>query len=127
MLAIRRSRDNALTYVLNLVLVEIGNAVDNDPGKRAAKVDEFVHQKGHDTSGEHIVANVRIPGHPQLLEIVEVYIVLGYLLELVPVCVGGVRESVFKNSCRVAVDKSDSVSLKSTKLSTKGAWLTGTT
>lgn len=109
MLAIRRNRDNALTYVLDLVLVEVGNAVDNDPRKRAAEVDEFVHQEGHDTSGEHIVANVRIPGHPQFLKVVEVYIVLRNLLELVPVCVGGVRESVLKNSCRVAVAKSECV------------------
>jgi len=61
---------------LNLVLVEEGNAVDNDPRERAAKVDEFVHQERHDTSGEHIVANVGVPRHPQLLEVVEVYIVL---------------------------------------------------
>lgn len=94
-----------MTYVLNLVLVEVGNAVDNDPGKRAAEVDEFVHQKGHDTSGEDIVADVGIPGHPEFLKVVEVYIVLRNLFELVPVCVGGVRERVLKNSCRVAIDK----------------------
>lgn len=121
MLVGRRNRGNCWTYVLNLVLVEVGNTVDNDPGKRAAEVDEFVHHEGHDTSGEHVVANVRIPGHPQFLKVVEVNIVLRNLVELVPVCVGGVRESVLKNSCRVAIDKSDCVSLKSIKLSTKGA------
>ena len=127
MLIERRDRGNCSTYVLNLVLVEIGNAVDDNPGKRAAEVDKFVHQEGHDTSGEDVVANVRIPGHPELLKVVEVYIVLRNLLELVPVCVRGVRESVLKNSCRVAVDKSELMSLRSTMLSTKGAWLTGTT
>jgi len=96
--------------VLNLVLVEIGNAIDDNPRKGAAEVDKFVHQEGHDTSGEDVVANVRIPGHPQLLEIVEVYIVLRDLLELVPVCVGGVRESVLKNSCRVEVRHDASLS-----------------
>lgn len=93
------------TYVLNLVLVEVGNAIDNHPRKRAAKVDEFVHQERHDTSGEHIIANVGVPRHPQLLKVIEVYIVLGHLFELVPVCVRGVRESVLKNGRRVAVSQ----------------------
>lgn len=93
------------TYVLNLVLVEIRNAVDNHPRKRAAKVDEFVHQEGHDTSGEDVVANIGVPCHPQLLKVIEVYIVFGHLFELVPVCVRGVRESVLKNGRRVAVNQ----------------------
>lgn len=75
----------AVAYVLNLVLVEIRNAIDNHPGKRAAKVDEFVHQEGHDAGGEHVVANVGVPCHPQLLKVIEVHIVLGHLFELVPV------------------------------------------
>lgn len=96
---------NGVTYVLNLVLVEIRNAIDNHPGKRAAKVDEFVHQERHDAGGEHVVANVGVPRHPQLLKVIEVYIVFGHLFELVPVRVRGVRKSVLKNSCRVAVNK----------------------
>ena len=96
---------NGVTYVLNLVLVEIRNAIDNHPGKRAAKIDEFVHQERHDAGGEHVVADVGVPRHPQLLKVIEVYIVFGHLFELVPVRVGGVRESVLKNSRRVAVNK----------------------
>jgi hypothetical protein len=98
--------------LLNLVLVEIGNAVDNHPRERATEVDEFVHQEGHDTSGEHIVANVGVPRHPQLLKVIEVYIVLGHLFELVPVRVGSVRESVLENGRRVAMYRSELVFLK---------------
>jgi hypothetical protein len=98
--------------LLNLVLVEIGNAIDNHPRERAAKVDEFVHQKGHDTGGEYIVANVGVPRHPQLLKVIEVYIVLGHLFELVPIRVGCVRESVLENGRRVAMYRSELVFLK---------------
>jgi hypothetical protein len=98
--------------LLNLVLVEIGNAVDNHPRERATEVDEFVHQEGHDTSGEHIVTNVGVPRHPQLLKVIEVYIVLGHLFKLVPVRVGSVRESVLKNGRRVAMYRSELVFLK---------------
>jgi hypothetical protein len=103
------SRDLVL---LNLVLVEIGNAIDDHPGERATKVDELVHQEGHDTGGEHIVANVGVPRHPQLLKVIEVYIVLGHLFELVPVRVGSVRESVLENGRRVAMYRSELVFLK---------------
>jgi hypothetical protein len=103
------SRDLVL---LNLVLVEIGNAIDDHPGERATKVDELVHQEGHDAGGEHIVANVGVPRHPQLLKVIEVYIVLGHLFELVPVRVGSVRESVLENGRRVAMYRSELVFLK---------------
>lgn len=109
MLVAERGQSDWSTYVLDLVLVEIGNAINNHPRERAAKVDKFVHQEGHDTSGEHVVANVGVPRHPQLLKVIEMYIVLGDLFELVPVSVRGVRESVLKNGRRVAVDTSELV------------------
>ena len=105
MLVARRMQSDWSTYVLNLVLVEKRNAIDDHPGQRAAKVDKFVHQEGHDAGGEHIVANVCVPRHPQLFKVIEVYIVLGHLFELVPVRVRCVRESMLKNSRRVAVEK----------------------
>lgn len=51
-----------------------------------------MHYEAHDTSGKDIVAHVCIPSRPQLFEVVELEVVLGYLVELVPVCVLGVRE-----------------------------------
>lgn len=55
-------------YILNFVFVESGNAVDDDPRKRAAKVDELVHGKGHDASGKDVILHKCIPGRPHLLE-----------------------------------------------------------
>lgn len=80
------------TYVLNLVLVEVGYPVDDDPGQTAAEVDDLVHEEAHDAGGEDIVADVGVPRSPHTLEVVEVDIVLGDLVELVPVGVGRVRQ-----------------------------------
>lgn len=46
---------------LNLVLVEIGDAVDDDPGDAASEVDKFVHDERHDSGGENIVLHICIP------------------------------------------------------------------
>ena len=46
---------------LNLVLVEVGDPADYDPGDAAAEVDGLVHHKGHDSSREDIVLHVRVP------------------------------------------------------------------
>lgn len=78
--------------ILNFVLVEVGNAVDDDPGKRAAKIDNFMHQEGHNAGRQNIVLDVSVPRSPQALKHVEVDIVLGYLVELTPVGVGRGRE-----------------------------------
>lgn len=64
------------TYLLNLVLLEVGNAVDDDPWQTAAEVDGLVHDEAHDARGENVVADVCIPRHPHALEVVEVDIVL---------------------------------------------------
>ncbi|EFE44044.1 hypothetical protein TRV_01172 [Trichophyton verrucosum HKI 0517] len=45
--------------------------VDDHPGKRAAKVDDLVHGKGHDAGGEDVVLHVGVPGRPHLLEDIE--------------------------------------------------------
>lgn len=76
--------------MLNLVLAEIGDAVDDDPGKRAAEVDGFVHHKGHDASGEDVVLHVCVPGHPEALGVVEGDIGLGDGVEGIPVGIGQV-------------------------------------
>ena len=46
---------------LNLVLVEVGDAIDYYPRETAAEVDDFVHHEGHDSGGEDIVLHVRVP------------------------------------------------------------------
>jgi hypothetical protein len=75
----------AETYVLELVSVEERYAVDDDPGKRASKVEELVDDKGHDSCRQDIVAHPCVPGHPHLLEVVELHVVLGDLLKGAPV------------------------------------------
>lgn len=49
------------SYLLNLISVEERDAVDNDPRQRAAKVDDLVHDKGHDARCKDIVLHVRVP------------------------------------------------------------------
>jgi hypothetical protein len=80
------------TYALNFVFVEVWDHADDDPGQAAAEVDGLVHDKAHDTSSERIVADVCVPRSPHALKVVEVDIVLGHLVEVVPVGVCGVRE-----------------------------------
>jgi hypothetical protein len=59
------------TYLLDLVAPEHGQTVDDDPGQRAAIVEDLVDDEGHDARGEDIVAHPRVPGKPHLLEVVE--------------------------------------------------------
>jgi hypothetical protein len=54
--------DEGGAYGLDLVFVEVGHAVDDDPGEGAAEVDEFVHHEGHDSSREDVVLHVCVPG-----------------------------------------------------------------
>ena len=49
------------TYRLDLVFAEIGDAVDYYPWEGTAEIDDFVHDKGHDTCCEDIVLHVRVP------------------------------------------------------------------
>jgi len=55
-----------------------------------------VHQKGHDSGGEHVVAHIGIPRRPQAFKDVEVNIVLGNVLQMCHVRVGGVRQSMIQ-------------------------------
>lgn len=52
------------TNILNLVLVEVGYPVNDEPRKSSSKVYHLVHHKGHDASGESIVLHIDIPGCP---------------------------------------------------------------
>lgn len=69
------------TYVLDLVLVEGGYGVDNDPGQTAAKVDNLVHHEGHDAGGEGVILHEQIPRGPETLCHAELDMDLGHLLE----------------------------------------------
>lgn len=75
------ARSPSLTYVLNLVLVESGNRVDDNPWQTAAKVDNFVHHERHDARGEGVILHVQVPSSPCTLENAEVDIDLGDLLK----------------------------------------------
>lgn len=46
---------------LKLVLVEVWDLVDNDPGKTSSKVNSLVHDETHDTGREDVVLHVCIP------------------------------------------------------------------
>ena len=70
---------------MDLVAVEERYAVDDDPGKRASEVEGLVDNKGHDSCRQDIVAHPCVPGHPHLLEVVELYIVRGDVLKGAPV------------------------------------------
>ena len=61
---------------MNFVLVKDWYPVDDHPRNGTTKVDEFVHEKGHDTSGEDIIADVGVPSGPHALKVVEMNIVL---------------------------------------------------
>lgn len=81
------------SYILDLVLVEVRYLVDEKPRQGTAKVYDFVHDEGHDSSGEYIVLHKGIPGRPETLKDVEMDIVLGNLVELAPI---GIRCDVEK-------------------------------
>jgi hypothetical protein len=80
------------TDILDLVAVEVWYPIDDDPRKGATKVDDLVHDEGHDTGGEDIVLHVGIPGGPETLGGIEMRIVLGDLFVLVPVGDGLTRD-----------------------------------
>jgi len=52
---------------LNLILVEIGNSTDYDPGKTPAKIYNLVHDEAHDPGGKDIVLHICVPALYQLL------------------------------------------------------------
>lgn len=46
---------------LDLVFVEVGDAVDDYPGEGTAEVNELVHDEGHDSGREDVVLHVCVP------------------------------------------------------------------
>lgn len=82
------ARRGGIAHVLDLVFVESGDTVDNDPRQRTTKVDNLVHQERHDSSCENVVLHKGIPSSPQALEGVEMDIVGGYFIVLAPERVG---------------------------------------
>lgn len=54
----------SVTYSLNLPASEVWDKVDDDPGKRAAKVDGFVEDEAHDACREDIILHVGVPCKP---------------------------------------------------------------
>lgn len=87
-------------YILNLVLVEVGNKVDDDPRQGTAKVDNLVHNKGHDAGGENVVVHPDVVGEPHALKVVERDIVLGDFVEIGPVAtVGGQQGRLIGDCC----------------------------
>lgn len=71
--------------VLELVFSEPGEPIRNEPNQRAAKVDGFMHDEGHDAGSQYIILHIGIPCRPHTLHEIEVAIVLRYLLKLAPI------------------------------------------
>jgi hypothetical protein len=51
-------------YLLDLVLLEVGDHINDNPGQRTPEVDGFVHNKRHDSSGQNIILHERVPRKP---------------------------------------------------------------
>lgn len=47
--------------LLDLVLVEIGDVSDNDPGETATEINDLVHDEAHDSGGQDIILHVEVP------------------------------------------------------------------
>lgn len=71
--------------MLNLPAVEILCSIDDNPGKRSAKIDELVHHEGYDAGGKDIVLHVGVPRGPETFSDIEMSIVFGNLVILAPV------------------------------------------
>ena len=53
--------DGGHLLALDLVLVEVGDAVDNDPGETSAEVNNLMHDEAHDSRGDDIVLHIGVP------------------------------------------------------------------
>lgn len=73
------------TYTLNLVSLEETQAIDEDPRKRAAEVEQLVDDEGHNAGGQDIILHPRIPCDPQSLCHAQVAIEFGDILILAPI------------------------------------------
>lgn len=63
------------TYILNLELIESRYRIDDYPRQTSPKVHQLMHEEAHDSRGEDVVANERIPRRPQALKIVKLDII----------------------------------------------------
>jgi hypothetical protein len=77
------------TYTLNLVSIKEPQAINEDPRKRAAEVEQLVDGEGHDAGGQYIILHPRIPCDPQSLCHAQVGIGFGDILILAPIGAGG--------------------------------------
>ena len=77
------------TYTLNLVSIKETQAINEDPRKRAAEVEQLVDGEGHDAGGQDIILHPRIPCDPQSLCHSQVGVVFGDILILAPIGAGG--------------------------------------
>lgn len=82
--------------MLNLIAVEVGHSVDENPGDRSTKVDDFMHHKGHYTGSQNIVLHEGVPCCPEPFGDIEMCVVGGDLIIMAPVGDGWRREK-----CRV--------------------------
>ena len=73
------------SYVLDLVLVEVGYLVHDEPRQGPSKVYDFMHYERQDSGGEYIILHESVPCRPETLKNIEMNIVLGNLVELTPV------------------------------------------
>ena len=73
--------------ILDLVFIKEAESINDDPGKRAAEVNDLVHYKRHDPGGEDIVLHISVPCCPHALKNIKVHVVLGDLVELGPISV----------------------------------------
>jgi hypothetical protein len=77
------------TYTLNLISIKETQAINEDPRKRAAEVEQLVDGEGHDAGGQDIILYPRIPCDPQSLCHAQVGIGFGDILILGPIGAGG--------------------------------------
>lgn len=52
------------TYGLDLVFAEYTTSVDDHPGERATKVNDFMHNERHDPCSQDIVVHIGVPCLP---------------------------------------------------------------
>lgn len=78
-----------VSHILDLVLVEVGDTVDDHPRNGAPKIHKLMHSERHDSSRQDIILHECIPGGPQAFEDIEMNVVFRNLVELTPVGVRG--------------------------------------
>lgn len=84
--------------VLNLILLEVRDTIDDEPGQTTAKVHDLVHEEEKESSSKNVIVHPVVVGTPNLFEDIEA----SYLIKvLISIGKGGdIREArvVAKNS-----------------------------